>query len=165
MAQLLTPKPVVTPVRFMSLIDECRRSVPELFPWDLAEKLERGELPMLLDVREPYEFQAMHLENSLNVPRGILETAVEWGYEETVPELVEARDREIIIVCRAGNRSLLAGKTMQSMGYKRVCSLKTGLRGWNDFEQPLVDNNGSEAELDASDDYFTSRVSEAQIGP
>nr|VFJ90633.1 MAG: Rhodanese-related sulfurtransferase [Candidatus Kentron sp. H]VFJ91747.1 MAG: Rhodanese-related sulfurtransferase [Candidatus Kentron sp. H]VFJ98381.1 MAG: Rhodanese-related sulfurtransferase [Candidatus Kentron sp. H] len=158
-------KPAVTVARFTDLIEQCRQSVAEIFPWDLVEKMEKGESPMLLDVREPYEFQAMRIEGSLNVPRGILETAVEWGFEETVPELVRARDKEIIIICRAGNRSLLAGRTMQSMGYTRVCSLQTGLRGWNDFEQPLVDHAGNGVTLDASDDYFTSRVSEAQLGP
>ncbi|VFN03421.1 MAG: Rhodanese-related sulfurtransferase [Candidatus Kentron sp. G] len=159
-------QPTQSPARtkFTDLIEECRQSVAEIFPWDLAEKMEQGELPMLLDVREPYEFQAMRMKDSINVPRGILETAVEWGYEETVPKLVDARDEEIIIICRAGNRSLLAGKTLQSMGYTRVCSLKTGLRGWNDFEQPLVDDSGNEVDLDASDDYFTSRVSKEQLG-
>lgn len=149
----------------MALIEECRKSVAEIFPWDLVEKLEQGASPMLLDVREPYEFQAMRMKGSLNVPRGILETAAEWGYEETVPALIEARDEEIIIICRAGNRSLLAGRTLQRMGYTRVCSLQTGLRGWNDFEQPLVDGAGNRMDQDASDDYFTSRVSEEQLGP
>ncbi|MBT8420514.1 MAG: rhodanese-like domain-containing protein [Gammaproteobacteria bacterium] len=161
----LQPVQSATVSKFTDLIEQCRQSVAEMFPWDLVEKREQGESPMLLDVREPYEFQAMHIKDSLNVPRGILETAVEWGYEETVPDLVEARDREIVIICRAGNRSLLAGKTLQSMGYSRVCSLKTGLRGWNDFEQPLIDNTGNEVDLDESDDYFTSRVSKAQLGP
>nr|VFK49388.1 MAG: Rhodanese-related sulfurtransferase [Candidatus Kentron sp. TC]VFK52810.1 MAG: Rhodanese-related sulfurtransferase [Candidatus Kentron sp. TC]VFK65355.1 MAG: Rhodanese-related sulfurtransferase [Candidatus Kentron sp. TC] len=152
------------PAKFNDLIKKCRESVPEIFPWDLLEKMERGDSMLLLDVREPYEFHAMHIEDSLTVPRGILESAVEWGYEETVPELVEARDREIVVICRAGNRSLLAGKTLQFMGYRSVCSLKTGLRGWNDFEQPLVDNTGNEVEIDAADDYFTSHVSDAQLG-
>lgn len=148
----------------MDLVEKCRESVPELLPWDLADKMEQGDSVLLLDVREPYEFNAMHIEGSMSVPRGILESAVEWGYEETVPELVEAREKEVVIICRAGNRSLLAGKTLQLMGYTRVCSLKTGLRGWNDFEQPLVDNAGKEVIIDDADDYFLSRVSETQLG-
>nr|VFJ60016.1 MAG: Rhodanese-related sulfurtransferase [Candidatus Kentron sp. DK]VFJ68866.1 MAG: Rhodanese-related sulfurtransferase [Candidatus Kentron sp. DK] len=154
-----------TGAKFMDLVEACRATVPEIFPWDLVERIEQGKLPTLLDVREPYEFQAMRIAGSLNVPRGILESAAEWGYEETVPELVRARDSEIILICRAGNRSLLAGKTLQAMGYSRVCSLKTGLRGWNDFEQPLVDSTGAQVELDTSDDYFISRVSQPQLGP
>nr|VFK59788.1 MAG: Rhodanese-related sulfurtransferase [Candidatus Kentron sp. TUN]VFK63201.1 MAG: Rhodanese-related sulfurtransferase [Candidatus Kentron sp. TUN]VFK68461.1 MAG: Rhodanese-related sulfurtransferase [Candidatus Kentron sp. TUN] len=150
--------------KFNDFIEKCREFVPEVFPWDLVERMEKNDSILLLDVREPYEFHTMHLKGSLSVPRGILESAVEWGYEETVPELVEARDKEIIIICRAGNRSLLAGRTLQLMGYTHVYSLKTGLRGWNDFEQPLVDNVGNEVILDVADDYFTSQVSEAQLG-
>jgi len=161
---MTTPSQPTAISKFNDFIEKCRESVPEIFPWDLVEKMERGDSMLLLDVREPYEFHEMHIKDSLSVPRGILESAVEWGYEETVPELVEARDKEVVIICRAGNRSLLAGKTLQSMGYTRVFSLKTGLRGWNDFEQPLIDSAGLEVILDAADDYFTSRVSEAQLG-
>jgi rhodanese-related sulfurtransferase len=113
---------------------------------------------MVLDVREPYEFDAMHIEGSLNVPRGILETACEYDYEETVPELAASRNREIVIVCRSGNRSILAAWTMQQLGYNHVASLKTGLRGWNDYEQGLVDARGRQVEIDAADDYFMPRL-------
>nr|VFK38272.1 MAG: Rhodanese-related sulfurtransferase [Candidatus Kentron sp. SD]VFK44343.1 MAG: Rhodanese-related sulfurtransferase [Candidatus Kentron sp. SD]VFK79315.1 MAG: Rhodanese-related sulfurtransferase [Candidatus Kentron sp. SD] len=154
----------VTTFKFNDLIEKCREFVPEIFPWDLADKMKQGDSMLLLDVREPYEFHEMHIKDSLNVPRGILESAVEWGYEETVPELVEARSKEVIIICRAGNRSLLAGRTLQSMGYGHVCSLKTGLRGWNDFEQSLIDSADNDVALEAADDYFTSRVSETQLG-
>ena len=71
---------------------------------------------MLLDVREPDAFDAMHIKGSPSVPREILESAVEYGYEETVPQLVEARAKEVIAICRAGNRSLLAGRSLQQMG-------------------------------------------------
>ena len=40
----------------------------------------------------------MHIKNSFNVPRGVLETACEWNYEETVAQLVESRDKEIVVV-------------------------------------------------------------------
>lgn len=151
--------------RFSELIEECRQRVAEIYPWDLVERLESPKPPLLLDVREPYEFEAMHIEGSVLVPRGILESACEWGYEETVPELVQARDREVVVICRSGNRSLLAADVLLAMGYSRVASLRTGLRGWNDYEQPLFDQNGNEVPLDSSDDYFTPKVSEQQLGP
>jgi len=47
--------------------------------------------------------------------RGILETACEYGYEETVPELAQARERAVVIVCRSGNRSALVAWVMQEM--------------------------------------------------
>jgi rhodanese-related sulfurtransferase len=151
--------------RFEELVDACRKDVEEIFPWDLAEQLASTRPPLLLDVREPYEFEAMHIKGSLLVPRGVLESAAEWGYEETVPALVQAREQDIVVICRAGNRSLLAGKTLKTMGYERVASLKTGLRGWNDYEQPLVDGQGRRVSQDASDTYFTARVTPEQLGP
>jgi len=151
--------------RFHQLVEECRQRVAEIYPWDLAQRLEAPEPPLLLDVREPYEFDAVHIEGSLQVPRGILESACEWGYEETVPELVQARNREVVVICRSGNRSLLAADILLAMGYSKVVSLRTGLRGWNDYEQPLVDRDGKQVSLEASDDYFVPQVSKQQLGP
>lgn len=150
--------------RFNDLLRSVQGEVQELFPWDLCDKLKRESRPLILDVREPYEFEAMHIQGSLLVPRGILETACEYGYEETIPELVTARAREIVVVCRSGNRSLLAAHTMKLMGYKNVWSLKTGLRGWNDYQQALVDGDGKTITIDAADEYFTPRVTAAQLG-
>ncbi len=121
--------------------------------------------PLILDIREPDEFTAMHIDNSLHVPRGILESACEYDYEETVRELVEARDRPIVIVCRSGNRSTLAALTLQLMGYQQVSSMKTGLRGWNDYELPLVDAAGNTVSVDAADEYFTTRIHPDQMSP
>ena len=150
---------------FAQLVNEQLDAVQEVFPWDVEERLEKGEAPMLLDIREESEFSAMRIEGSLNVPRGILESACEYDYEETVRELVEARDREIVIICRSGNRSVLAAVTMQIMGYQQVASLKTGLRGWNDFELQLVDAEGNAVPLDQADEYFTTHLRPDQMSP
>lgn len=149
---------------FNDLLRSVQDDVKEIFPWDLSDKLKRESAPLILDVREPYEFSAMHIEGSLPVPRGILETACEYGYEETVPELVSARGREIVVVCRSGNRSLLAAHTMKMLGYKNVWSLKTGLRGWNDYEQTLVDGDANRVTVEAADEYFTPKVTAEQLG-
>ncbi len=151
--------------RYIDLINECLESVEELMPWDLEVQLESSQDLLLLDIREPYEFETMHIKGSLNVPRGILEQACEWDFEETLPGLVEARDRDIVIICRSGNRSVLAACTMQSMGYQSAKSLKTGLKGWNDYEQPLVDANDNEVDIDDAEEYFKSTVTLEQTDP
>jgi len=151
--------------RFTDLVNECLPSISEEFPWDVEEKLGTDEPPLLLDIREPDEFSAMHIENSLHVPRGILESACEYDYEETVRDLVEARTREVIVVCRSGNRSVLAAFTMQLMGYQKVSSMKTGLRGWNDYELPLVNMAGQTVAVDAADEFFTTRLRPDQMQP
>jgi rhodanese-related sulfurtransferase len=150
---------------FIELVRSCLTDVREIMPWDLEERLEENPDLMILDVREPYEFDSMHIAGSLNVPRGILESACEWEYEETVPELVQARHREIVVVCRSGHRSVLAAHSIQVLGYKDVVSLQTGLRGWKDYEQPLVDSGGRNVDLEDADVYFTPQVRSDQMKP
>ena len=139
--------------------------IDEVFPWDVDEKLKSDNPPLLLDIRELDEFDAMHIAGSMHVPRGILETACEYNYDETVRELVEARNREVVVICRSGIRSALAVFTMQLMGYENVSSMKTGLRGWNDYELPLVNMAGQTVAVDAADEFFTTRLRPDQLKP
>lgn len=150
---------------YQQLIEACLETVKEVFPWDLEEKLQSSSKPILLDIREPYEFEAMRLENSINIPRGILEQSCEWDFEETVPDIVNARDKEIVLICRSGNRSILAAFTLQQMGYENVTSLKTGLRGWTDYEQPLVSSDNQEVDIDDADQYFSNKIKPEQLRP
>jgi len=148
--------------RFSELIKECAERVNEIFPWDLEELLQERSI-MLLDVREPYEFVAMHIDGSINVPRGILETACEYDFEDTVPELVAARDVEIIVICRSGNRSIFACDIMQQMGYNKVFSLKTGIRGWFESDQTMVNGDGDEVTEDEAEEFFTTILKPEQL--
>lgn len=151
--------------RFTDFISACLPEINEVFPWDIEEKLGSAVPPLILDIREQHEFDSMRIEGSLNVPRGILESACDYGYEDTVPELAGAREREIVVVCRSGNRSALATFTMQLMGYRRVVSMKTGLRGWNDYELPLIDESGKVVPVDRADDFFTAKLRPEQLEP
>ena len=151
--------------RYQDLVAEALAHVEELFPWDLAELLENSPAPLVLDVREPYEFHAMHIAGVKNIPRGILEAACEYGYEDTDPTLAAARERDIVVVCRSGKRSALAARTMQRLGYQQVRSLKTGLKGWNDYEQPLIDSSGRPVSTDQADAIFAVGPSPEQQGP
>ncbi len=150
---------------YKHLIEECLGSVEEIFPWDLEEELQSANKPLLLDIREPQEFQAMHIKDSINVPRGILEQSCEWDFEETIPELVRARDKPIVVICRSGNRSVLAAYTLQQLSYQNVKSLKTGLKGWADYELPLVDKNNQPVDIENADEYFASKVKPEQLRP
>ena len=150
---------------FAELVRDLQPAVQEVFPWDIEERINAGDVPLILDVREESEYAAMHIADSLNVPRGILETACEYDYEETVKELVEARDRDVVVVCRSGNRSVLAAHTMQLMGYTRVSSMKTGLRGWNDYELQLINSAGKAVAVEEADEFFTTRLRPDQESP
>ncbi len=150
---------------YADLIAECLAEVKEVMPWDLADRLQQPRPPLLLDIREPQEFDALHIAGSICVPRGVLEAACDWDYDDTVPELAGGREREIVVLCRSGNRSVLAAHTMQRMGFQQVVSLRTGVRGWNDFEQPLVDREGVPVDPDRADELLASRVRPAQRRP
>jgi rhodanese-related sulfurtransferase len=152
-------------VRFIELIRNCLSDVREIMPWDLVERMNVNPELLVIDVREPYEFDAMHIPGSINIPRGILESACEWDYEETEPELVNARNREVVIVCRSGHRSVLAAHSMQVLGYEDVVSLRTGLRGWNDYEEPLENSEGQAVDEDDADSYFTAALRPDQMDP
>lgn len=151
--------------RFADLLKECLIGVKEVFPWDLNDQINEGRPMLILDVREPNEFDVMRIEDSINVPRGVLESAVEWDYEETEPELVEARNRHVVVVCRSGNRSLLATKTLSILGYEDVVNLKTGLRGWNDYDLPLVDQTYQPVTIEEGDAYLANKVLPEQRRP
>lgn len=150
---------------FTDLIAECLTEVEEIFPWDLTEKVTQPTPPILLDIREPYEFAALHIAGSINVPRGLLEAACDWDYDDTVPALAAGREREIVVICRSGNRSVLAAHTMKRMGFKHAASLKTGVRGWNDFEQPLLDKDNNVVDIDDADALLASKVRPEQRRP
>jgi hypothetical protein len=95
----------------------------------------------------------------------ILEGACCWNYNDTVPELAGGRDKDIVIICKSGNRSALAGKTMMDMGFKSVKSLKLGIRGWNDNDLETIDKNGNVVDLDIADEWLNEPISDAQKQP
>ena len=147
------------------LVSDCQAHVTEIFPWDLIEELDKNPELILLDVNEPNEFLRAHIPNSINVPRGILESACEYDYDETIPELAGGRHQDIIVICRSGKRSILATFTLQNMGFNKVRSLKTGLRGWNDDENPLEDSQNNPVNPDTAEDYYTTKLRPEQRKP
>ena len=151
--------------RYDDLVAEALARVKEIMPWDLGRSLAAGNKPVLLDVREPAEFALLRIPGLINVPRGVLEQSCEWDYDETVPELAAGREREIVVICRSGKSSVLAADMMLRLGYTKVVSLKTGMRGWNDFEQPLVDGADEALDADAAEVLLAPRVRPEQRKP
>lgn len=151
--------------RYDDLVADALTRVKELMPWDLSRLLASGGNPVLLDVREPAEFALLRIPGSINVARGVLEQSCEWDYDETLPMLAGGRELEIVVICRSGKRSALAADVMQQMGYAHVVSLKTGVRGWNDFEQPLEDAAGNPIDADAAEALLAPRLRAEQRKP
>ncbi len=144
---------------FDQLVAHAAEHIVELMPWDLEQKLDNKEALLLIDVREAEEFNAMHIVNSINIPRGILEAASETGYDETNLELASARDKAVVVICRSGKRSCMAAYTLKQLGFKDTSSLKTGLRGWNDYDQPMIDQHGHEVDADNAEEFLRPHTS------
>jgi rhodanese-related sulfurtransferase len=150
---------------FNELIKKHIPLIEEIFPWDLVDEMASDPELLLVDIRCPDEYRQLRIAGSIAVPRGILESACEYGYDETVPELVEARDRRLVVVCRSGNRSVLAAHTLQLLGFTRTASLKTGLKGWNDYDQPLIDEWGELLDADTAERLLNPLISLEKLGP
>src|SRR5256714_13279230 len=108
------------------LLKDARSRVPEVQPLELSRQSPK---PVILDVREKQETDAGMLPGAKHVPRGFLELRI----EETVPD----RGADVVLYCASGTRSLLAGKTLEDMGYTRVRSLAGGFGAWKDAGLPL----------------------------
>jgi rhodanese-related sulfurtransferase len=151
--------------RYADLIADALQRVREIKPWDLRDALRSEPPPLVLDVREPAEFARARIPGSLNVPRGVLEQACEWDHDETVPELVTGRSRPIVVVCRSGKRSVLAADTLQHLGFTNVVSLAMGMRGWNDFDQPVADAEGQPVDGDDAEARLAPHLRPEQRRP
>lgn len=106
---------------FTDLVNEAKGRIKELNPTESVAALAAAPQTVLLDVREPNEFNLGHAVGAMHIPRGLLESSI----EAAVP-----RDRPVIIYCASGNRSAFAADTMQQMGYANVASMSGGFRGW-----------------------------------
>lgn len=151
--------------RYSELVADALTRVKEIQPWDLSKLLDAGRKPVLLDVRETAEFAVLHISGAINVPRGILEQSCEWDFDETLPLLAAGRGLDIVVICRSGYRSALVADMMQQMGYTGVVSLKSGVRGWNDYDQPLVDAAGKPVDGDTAEEMLGPHLRPDQRNP
>jgi rhodanese-related sulfurtransferase len=102
--------------------------VPEVTPEETLARLTEPDL-LLLDVREPDEFEAGHLPGAVNLPRGWVEVKVDLEHPKRDPSLAD-RERPVICYCGGGHRSALAARAMQEMGFTNVVSMAEGWTGW-----------------------------------
>ncbi len=116
----------------MELIGEARAQVGMVDPKDAANELDAGAV--VVDVREPEEWQHGHIDGSVSTPRGLLE----FFADPTSPRHKEQLDtnRRMIVVCASGARASLAAQTLKTMGYNDVAILDGGLKGWTEAGLP-----------------------------
>src|ERR1041384_8379020 len=117
---------------YQQIMDEAKKIVPEVSPEDVKTKLDRGEHPVVLDVREKEEFRQGYLPGAVSLPRGFLEMRV----EETVPD----KNTPIVAYCGGGTRSLLAGRILKELGYTNVVSMRGGYSAWKNQGLPIAED-------------------------
>ena len=115
-------------VSYHGLVDRLRERVPEMETSDLADRLDAP--PVLIDIREPDEVRSGVIPGSYHVPRGQLEGVI-W-------QIAPDPTTEIVLYCSGGNRSVLSGASLQSMGFTKVSSLAGGTNLWRREGRPLV---------------------------
>jgi len=103
-------------------------SVPEISVRQLKEKLDRQENVVLLDIREPHEVKLARIEGAVHIPMG------------EIPQRVEelSREKEILVHCHTGMRSLLVGQYLLEAGFPRVASVAGGIEAWSREIDPKV---------------------------
>ncbi|MFN7984857.1 MAG: molybdopterin-synthase adenylyltransferase MoeB [Vicinamibacterales bacterium] len=98
----------------------------EITAVELKQRLDRGDKLVIVDVREPNEYQINRIPGSQLIPLG----EIPRRYAELDPE------EEIVVQCKAGGRSAKAADYLRTVGFKRVLNLKGGILDWVDKVDP-----------------------------
>jgi rhodanese-related sulfurtransferase len=87
----------------------------------LSARLKQGESPVLLDVREKWEYDIAALPNAKLVPLGTLQQAT--------PTL--DRNADYVVYCHHGGRSAMAAQWLRAQGFAQVANLEGGIDAWS----------------------------------
>ena len=107
---------------FRELLAKAKENITEVDSAKADLLLNEGWL--LLDVREPDEYEQGAIPDSLHIPRGNLESAIETRLGD--------RDQPIVAMCAGGARSAFAAETLKNLGYTEVVSMEGGFNQWKD---------------------------------
>jgi sulfur-carrier protein adenylyltransferase/sulfurtransferase len=110
------------------LLQTARSLIKEATPEQVRVRLEQNPNLLLIDVREAHEVATGIIPRAKHISRGNLELRIE-GIDRN-------RDREVVLYCASGNRSLFAAKSLHEMGYTNVTSLSGGFSAWKNAGFP-----------------------------
>ena len=104
------------------------QDIPEIRPAALKLLLESPQPPLVLDVRESWEREAARLPGTLDIPM-----------MEIPQRLTELpRDRDIVVMCHGGVRSLKVAHFLQQNGFSQVANLTGGIHAWATDVDPSI---------------------------
>jgi molybdopterin/thiamine biosynthesis adenylyltransferase/rhodanese-related sulfurtransferase len=111
--------------------------VEEIEPFEAAQEIEGGNV-VLIDTREPHEFQEARIEGGKLVPPGLL--------ADEIATAAPDKSARTILYCRSGNRSYKAAEQLEALGYSDVASMAGGILLWQEQGLPVVATEGMSAE-------------------
>ena len=115
-------------------IELIKSRIDEVDPQSAHDEMERGEA-VLIDTREPHEWDAAHLQGARLVSPA--------SVAELVPELAPERSKRLLLYCATGNRSARAADVLQNeLGYENVASIAGGIEAWQQAGLPVVEAEG-----------------------
>ena len=126
-----------TPCSVSDLVAEARRQIREVDPRTFAQA--PGDA-IVIDVREPAEFETGHIPGSINIPRGVLEFQVDAhpAVAHVSDPALSHKERALVLVCRTGGRAALSALNLQRLGFADVRSIAGGVVAWGEAGLPLV---------------------------
>ncbi len=95
--------------------------VQQMTAKQLKSRLDQGEELILLDVREPFEFEYASIKGSFNIPMGDIPKR----YVEV------SQDQDCVVICHSGIRSRQVVSFLADNGYERVFNLQGGIDQWS----------------------------------
>jgi sulfur-carrier protein adenylyltransferase/sulfurtransferase len=114
---------------YQDLLAQARERIPEVEPSQVAPRVEAGDGPLIVDVRETGEWDQGHLPGAVHIPRGFLESRI--------GGVAADHDQEILVSCASGQRSLLSAITLREMGFTNVSNLAGGFARWKQNNYPV----------------------------
>lgn len=125
-----SPQPIPGPVLYTISKDILEYMLePEITAEVFAQRRQQPDAPILLDVREPWEYQTASLPNSLLMPMGEIPSR---AHAELDP------DAPIVVICHHGARSLNVTMWLRNQGFEHVQSLAGGIDAWSRAIDPTV---------------------------
>jgi len=116
---------------------QTKQQIEEIEAFEAAQEIEGGDV-VLIDTREPHEYQEAHLENGKLVPPGVL--------ADEIAAAAPDKSARTIVYCRSGNRSHKAAEQLEALGYEDVASMAGGIVAWQEQGLPVVAASGMSAE-------------------
>lgn len=109
-------------------------SVPQVTVEQLRDQLASGHGPRVLDVREPSEWHAAHIDGAHLSSVRLL--------PQRIAELPFSRSEPIAVICHSGARSSIASSVLRHNGFTNVVNVTGGMVAWKDRKFPVVDAEG-----------------------